>query len=167
MDASRKRLPSLSAVFDRRSFPPPVKVLSKINVLGAKRISIRTTTPREAVKFGMILTTGIITQSIIHDAKAYGTTGVVQSVKRGGNCPGLTQTSAMKMMPSATLGVIWLILKLRRRRVIGHHSPQKVTRVWIVTMCSFLSVSFLKKIPTVIVIVKHLDSGDKQKRQLK
>ena len=132
----------------------------------------------------MILTTGIITQSIIHDAKAYGTTGVVQSVKRGGNCLGLTQTSAMKMMPFATLGVIRLILKLRRRRVIvvlelavvslryqpreGHHSPQKVIRVWIVTMCSFLvSVSFLKKIPTVIVIVKHLDSGDKQKRQLK
>ena len=29
VDASEKRLPSLSAVFDRRSFPPPVKVLSK------------------------------------------------------------------------------------------------------------------------------------------
>ena len=29
VDSSEKRLPSFSAVFDKRSFPPPVKVLSK------------------------------------------------------------------------------------------------------------------------------------------
>lgn len=49
--ASKKRLPSLSTIFDKQSFPPPpVKVLHCKCALDTKRISILTATRREVVK---------------------------------------------------------------------------------------------------------------------